>query len=91
MKKSTIVLFAAEVLAATVMRVVHIIRRDKMTLPRGSKVSKIHGVPVYRQVFRKDKAPTGEDELREFEIEGWKPPPRKGIIDDIPGDLPDEK
>jgi hypothetical protein len=83
----TILLFAGELIAVAILRLIFMLRRDGTLLPRGSKVPHIKGRPVIREFFGLKKR--ADPPSQPFTIEGWTPPPPKGkmpIPDQSPGE-----
>ena len=72
MTRKMIVLFIAELAAVAVLRLIYMFRRDRLHLPRSTKVSHVNQTPVYNPSPRKQRPL--EDRIRDVEIEGWTPP-----------------
>lgn len=81
-----LIIFCAEILAVAVLRLTFMMRRDRMTLPKGSKVRNIHGVPV----FGADRPmPQLQEQPAQWSVAGWTPPPRRAKVRGTPDRLPD--
>ena len=82
MNQTRLLILLAEVAAMAIIRVLYIMKRDG-TLPKGAKVNKVHGRPVYNpsmgkhytnQELNEDKKNKSADEIKFDDV--YKPPPK---------------
>jgi len=86
MNKKAIVLFAAEILAVALLRLTYMVRRDKLLIPKSSRVRTLNARPVYRQPHINPRRL--ENGLRDREIEGWTRGSERDNMDSTPDDSP---
>jgi hypothetical protein len=89
MSKKAIILFIAEIAAVAVLRLAYMVRRDRLLMPRSSKVNHIKRKPVYKNRKMPTRGSTLEDKVRDHEIEGYTPKYVDGKIQLTPDESPD--